>query len=286
MNSVKVTVQKANPFDTVMVRAGRYHEYDIHITKPITIIGEGQPIIDGDNKGEIISIYSDSVSVMGLTVMNVGTSYTIDYAAIRVVESKYFHIEEVQLENLFFGIYLEKANVGSIINNRILGVAKDEYNSGNGIHLWYSHKVKIDNNHIEGVRDGIYLEFSDSIIITHNVSRENLRYGLHFMFSNNDHYENNIFERNGAGVAVMFSKGIVMVGNTFRNNWGPTSYGLLLKEINDAKIIGNHFFENTTAVNIEGSNRIEYTGNTFESNGWAIKVLGACYTNVLEKITS
>ncbi|MRT18739.1 hypothetical protein F3C99_17635, partial [Vitellibacter sp. q18] len=35
-------------------------------------------------------------------------------------------------------------------------------------------------------------------------------------------------------VAVMFSKFIEMRNNTFRNNWGMASFGLLLKEINDA----------------------------------------------------
>jgi len=112
---------------------------------------------------------------------------------------------------------------------------------------------------------------------------DNVRYGLHYMFSNEDVYENNHFENNGAGVAVMFSKQIKMIGNTFKNNWGPTSYGLLLKEIYDAEIVDNRFEANTIAINIEGSNRIRYTGNDFMSNGWALKVQGACYTNRFEQ---
>ncbi|RZV59185.1 MAG: nitrous oxide reductase family maturation protein NosD, partial [Flavobacteriaceae bacterium] len=89
----------------------------------------------------------------------------------------------------------------------------------------------------------------------------------------------NIFENNGAGVAVMFSKGIKMYNNIFRENWGSASYGMLLKEINDAEIKGNLFEENTIGINIEGSNRIVYKNNEFRNNGWAIKVRGACYTN-------
>jgi nitrous oxidase accessory protein len=100
------------------------------------------------------------------------------------------------------------------------------------------------------------------------------------MFSNDDIYENNRFEENGAGVAVMFSKNIIMLNNIFRKNWGSASYGMLLKEINDAEIKGNTFEENTIGINVEGSNRIQYINNNFTKNGWAIKVRGACYVNI------
>lgn len=278
-NTIGRAVAEASAFDTIVVAKAEYLEYNIQIKKPLTLKGEDYPIVNGELKGEIITIYSDSVTVDGLFLINVGTSYTVDYAAIRVVESKYFEIKNLVLEKLFFGIYLEKSNQGKVFHNKIIGNAKDEYNSGNGIHLWYSHNVVVERNIIQKVRDGIYLEFSDSIRIEKNVSTENLRYGLHFMFSNHDVYSENTFEANGAGVAVMFSRDIRMINNTFKNNWGPTSYGLLLKEINDAEIRANMFITNTTAINIEGSNRILYQGNRFESNGWAIKVLGACYTN-------
>jgi nitrous oxidase accessory protein len=185
----------------------------------------------------------------------------------------------VVLEKLFFGIYLERSNNGKVYHNKIIGDAVDEYNSGNGIQLWYSHHVEVDGNIVQGVRDGIYLEFADNITINNNISTNNLRYGLHFMFSNDDVYTDNTFENNGAGVAVMFSKRIKMAGNLFKKNWGAASFGMLLKEINDAEIIGNTFEENTIGINIEGSNRIEYKNNNFISNGWAVKVLGACYTN-------
>ena len=99
------------------------------------------------------------------------------------------------------------------------------------------------------------------------------------MFSDNDVYQDNTFENNGAGVAVMFSKKIKMLRNVFKENWGTASYGLLLKEINDAEIEKNTFELNTIGINIEGSNRISYKNNTFKNNGWAIKVRGACYGN-------
>ncbi|NNE78375.1 MAG: nitrous oxide reductase family maturation protein NosD [Pricia sp.] len=279
VESIKVGMDIAADHDTLLIRKGTYKEVNIQITKPLTIIGEDYPVIDGEDKGEIFTILSDNVTIDGLFIINVGTSYTADYAAIRVVESENFLIQNVVLEKLFFGIYLEKANNGKVFHNKIIGDAVDEYNSGNGIQLWYCKNVEVKQNIVQHVRDGIYLEFSDGITIHKNISSNNLRYGLHFMFSNDDIYFDNTFENNGAGVAVMFSKGIEMRNNTFKKNWGTASFGMLLKEINDAQIIGNTFEENTVGISIEGSNRIDYRANNFVKNGWAIKVRGACYTN-------
>lgn len=283
VKSIGEAIEKAQPGDTINIQNGIYKEFNLQITKPLTIIGQDYPVIDGEDRGEIITIEADDVTVDGLKIINVGTSYTTDYAAVRVVRSENFLIQNLQLEKLFFGIYLEKAKKGKVINNTILGDAVEEYSSGNGIQLWYCNDIEVTGNNIQKVRDGIYLEFSDGILIKDNLSQNNLRYGLHFMFSNNDSYENNIFENNGAGVAVMFSKFITMKGNIFRKNWGTASFGLLLKEINDSEISNNKFEENTVGINIEGSNRINYKNNDFRNNGWAVKVRGACYSNVFTK---
>ncbi|QNJ99091.1 nitrous oxide reduction associated protein NosD [Constantimarinum furrinae] len=281
--SINEAVLQAEDYDTILVKKGTYKEFNIRILKPLTLLGENNSIIDGEDQGEIITVYSNNVTIDGLTIINVGTSYTTDYAAIRVVKSDHFVIQNVILEKLFFGIYLEKSNDGRLSCNKITGDAVEEFNSGNGIHLWHCKNIKVNQNIVQHVRDGIYLEFSDNIKIENNLSINNVRYGLHFMFSNHDMYQNNIFENNGAGVAVMFSKDIKMYNNTFKKNWGTASFGMLLKEINDAEILGNTFEENTVGINIEGTNRIVYCNNDFIRNGWAIKVRGACYANSFEQ---
>lgn len=279
VKTIQDGINQATIGDTVLVKKGIYKEVNIIIDKSIVLLGEDLPTIDGEDRGEIIKIVADNVTVDGFKIINVGTSYTSDYAAIRIIKKDGFLIQNLELEKLFFGIYLEKSNNGKVLNNKIKGDAVNEYNSGNGIQLWYCKGVEVSGNNVQYVRDGIYLEFSDNVKISHNISKNNLRYGLHFMFSNNDIYEYNTFENNGAGVAVMFSKFIDMNHNIFKENWGTASFGLLLKEINDAKITNNIFQENTVGVNIEGSNRIVYEHNDFISNGWAIKVRGACYSN-------
>lgn len=280
IKTIRQAIDLASEGDEIRIKKGVYREYDLNITKKLKIIGESGVVIDGEKKGQIFWVNKvDGVELRDMKIINVGVSYTTDFSAVRMNKCKNFVIDNLHLEKLFFGLYIAKSSHGLIQNNTISGDAKDEYNSGNGIHLWYSKNITIKNNQIEGARDGIYFEFADNCSIIDNLSQHNLRYGLHFMFSNHDDYIGNTFIDNGAGVAVMFSKYINMKNNTFLENWGASSYGLLLKEIYDAEIEKNTFRENTVGIQIEGSTRINYLQNNFENNGWAVKVSGAAYAN-------
>lgn len=279
--TITAAIKAAENGDQLIIKAGTYKEGKIIVNKSLTIKGEDYPILDGENKGEILTILADNVTIEGLQIQNVGTSYMEDRAGIRIKRAKNFTIRNNRLYNTFFGIYLEHADKGIIQNNELIGEAVEEMSSGNAIHLWYCKNILIEKNVVRHHRDGIYLEFVDNSKVRLNISEDNLRYGLHFMFSNNDDYFKNEFRRNGAGVAVMFSKKINMWENTFEYNWGKASYGLLLKEIYDADIKNNVFKENTIGIYVEGSTRINYLDNDFVSNGWAIKISGGCLDNTI-----
>ena len=280
VTTIKEAITLANDGDEIIVNAGVYKEHGvILINKSVAIKGIGNPIIDGENKETVLSISADNFSIEGLTIINVGQSYTKDFAGILVSRSKNFTIKNNTLENVFFGILVEKSHYGIVEGNEVSSNSKSQASSGNGIHLWHCSNMKVKNNILHGLRDGIYFEFIDNSVVSHNKSFENLRYGLHFMFSNNNEYSDNEFTNNGAGVAIMFSKYVKMLRNKFVENWGSASYGLLLKEIYDAEIEENVFDQNTIGISVDGSTRINYKKNTFVRNGWAVKIVGACYEN-------
>ena len=278
-NSLRDAIKSASSYDTILLKSGVYNEHGLIIDKPLTLIGQEGTIIDAEGQGEIITVTSDSVHIINLKLANVGISHTKDQAAIHLDKVKYFSIHNVVLEAAFFGILVEKSSHGTISSNQISGIGKSEFYSGNGIHLWHSDFVEVKDNKISNMRDGIYFEFVTKSKVEGNHSENNIRYGLHFMFSDNDEYNNNTFINNGAGVAVMFSKYIEMTNNTFQDNWGASSFGLLLKEIYDANIQGNLFLRNTVAIHVDGSSRIKYEDNVFKQNGWGFRVTGGCYEN-------
>jgi nitrous oxidase accessory protein len=269
--------------DTIIVHEGVYFEGNIIVDKRICLLGDGWPILDGENQFEVLSIKHDSVVVKGFKVMNSGLSGNIDYAGIKIYDSNKVVIENNVLENTFFGIYTQFGKGCIIRDNVLTSNGGEEIHCGNGIHCWKCDSMQIIHNTIKGHRDGIYFEFVTHSIIWRNISLANVRYGLHFMFSNNDHYVANVFEENGAGVAVMFSKQVSMHGNYFANNWGDAAYGILLKEISDGAIEGNTFVQNTTGIFMEGVNRIVMNRNAFIGNGWGLKIQASCMDIVLKR---
>ncbi len=284
-HSLQIAIDKASPFDTLLIKQGTYETIDVEMTKPLVLIGENYPVLDAKMKNYALKIQADSFSIEGFKFINIKSDYVNDLAAILIRRSNYFTIKNNIFENVFWSLLIEKSQNGEIFNNKILGRAgeTEEAFLGNGIHLWHCQNFKIHHNEITNQRDGIYLEFVENSEIYENQSHHNLRYGLHFMFSNHDKYHDNEFRSNGAGVAVMFSKKIEMINNLFHDNWGGASYGLLLKEIYDAIIENNIFRKNTVAINIEGSTRIDYQYNEFIRNGWAIAIRGGCYQNYFKR---
>jgi nitrous oxidase accessory protein len=271
-HSITAAVAAARNGDTIVVHAGLYREPKIAIDKRLVILGKDAPVLDGEGKHGLLLVTADDVTIRGLVLRNVGTSFVEDRAAIRVTAAHGCAIEQNRLENTFFGIYLANVTDCRIANNVLRATGQRETESGNGIHLWTSRRITITDNHISGHRDGIYFEFVHDSDIRGNLSNDNLRYGLHFMYSDDCRYLHNVFRHNGSGVAVMYTKRVTMVANRFEDNWGPAAYGLLLKEISDPHLEGNVFSHNTTGLLADGANRLIAVHNEFIGNGWAVKL--------------
>lgn len=277
--SISEALKSALPNDKISIEKGHYKERNLIINKPLTLTGKEYPIVDGENAGDIFLIQSDHVFIEGLTIQNSGSSNIKDYAGIKIEKVNNCSIINNQLLNTYFGIYLSNSNNCLISNNRLNGNAVKESNSGNGIHLWKCKNIFIEFNKAVSHRDGIYLEFSENCKITNNHSEGNLRYGLHFMFSHGNAYVCNTFKNNGAGVAVMYTENVEMTDNIFEENWGPSSYGLLLKDIRKSTIKRNTFINNTMGVFMEGASNVMLIENQFISNGWGVKLMGNCVDN-------
>lgn len=274
-NTLQKALQSAQNGDVIKVTASTYYVEDILIDKSISLIGIGNPVLDGQKKSNVLIITAPRVTIKGFVIRNSGVSNIKDKAGIRVEKGDSVNILNNLLENTCFGIYLAKVNGGIISGNTIHGI-NSVIQSGNGIHLWYSHHIRILNNKISGQRDGIYFEFATHSEISHNLSENNYRYGLHFMFSNNDNYTFNTFRNNGSGVAVMYTKYISMSNNIFEQNWGTSSYGLLLKDISRSVISNNTFSKNTSGIYMEGTSDVKIEYNNFLNNGLAIRMLANC----------
>ncbi|MCM2278141.1 MAG: nitrous oxide reductase family maturation protein NosD [Oligoflexia bacterium] len=267
------------PGGTIRVGPGVYRENGLEILKPLRLVGDGRPVLDGGGAGTILRVRAPDVEIAGLVVENSGSSAIEDRAGIQVLDSSGCRIRDNELRDNHFGIYLGKTRSCVIENNAITGSGRGESAAGNGIHVWYGQDLLILGNALSGNRDGIYLEFVGDSRIIRNRSIGNFRYGLHFMFSNDDEYDGNLFRGNGSGVAVMYSRNIRMTANRFETSLGGAAYGVLLKDISASQLRDNRFIGNTVGAFLEGTTRSRFEGNTFQGNGWALRVLGNTDSN-------
>ena len=56
LKSIRAALLIANKGDTILVATGTYKEGNLIISKQLTLIGDNYPILDGQNKFEVISI--------------------------------------------------------------------------------------------------------------------------------------------------------------------------------------------------------------------------------------
>lgn len=278
--TIKQALSAAKSGDSIIVQPGIYREGTMDLEKPVTLIGVGRPVIDGQLNGEIFTFRSDWIVLKGFKIINSGRDEIRSVAAVHIYSTSNSVIENNIFENNYFGIYVQRGYRILINNNKITSSRSiSQEGSGDGIHLLGSRDIWVKNNYISGHKDGIYLEKNLRCYVYHNLSRDNLRYGLHFMFSNDSVYTSNVFDNNGAGVAVMYAMNVSMYNNRFINNWGDGVYGLLLKEISYSKIQNNSFEGNTTGIFADGATKIDFYNNSFANNGWALKINANCMEN-------
>lgn len=282
--TINSALAQAQNGDTILVQKGHYKEGNINIQKSIALIGIDRPVLDGQMKYEIVSLRANKILLQGFKIINSGEDEVKNIGAVRLYDSQFSTIKNNIFENNYFGITIQRGYQCLIQNNKITtNRGKSQELIGDGVHVWSSAEIWIKNNYISGHKDGIYLEKANNTFVFRNISEKNKRYGLHFMFAHNNVYTGNIFKNNDAGVAVMYSRNVGMYKNKFLDNWGDGVYGLLLKDLTFSKIKNNIFNNNTAAIFMDGTSKVDLNNNQFSNNGWGIKLNANCMENRLMK---
>jgi parallel beta-helix repeat protein len=126
--SLQPQIDAALPGATITVPAGTY-EGAIVINKPLTVIGEGLPTIQGNGKGKVVHIAAENVTLRGFRIRGSGLALFDDDSAIHVTANR-ATIDDNQIEDSLHGIYLKKANDCRVLNNRIIGKTTIAQESG------------------------------------------------------------------------------------------------------------------------------------------------------------
>jgi nitrous oxidase accessory protein NosD/nitrous oxide reductase accessory protein NosL len=289
--TLRDAVDAAPPNTTVVVPEG-VHEGPIEIDRPVTLRGEGDARIEGDDNGTVMTVTAPRVAVVGVNVSGVGdetpgptvtdghshgrvgeashdhgdtvgddswdADVEEDYAqgdtAIAVTSSPDVLIADTEIDTSAAGIILYDSP-GAVVRN-VTVVGSDDYRNGHmGIVAMRSPGV-VENSTFIGGLDGVYTHRADGIVVRRNEMRGN-RMGVHLMFTSDSLIaENAIEDQETAGIYVMT---------------GPQRNGLIGNEISTAETaISVGGTDSYVADNVLTDNdlglRLEATASIVEGN--------------------
>jgi nitrous oxidase accessory protein len=244
------------------------------LKKPLTIVGEGQVIIDGGDKGTVFVVETDRAVLRNLTITGSGESHDSDDACLNV-RGHGNHFEKLNIDSCLFGIDLKQSDHNIVRDSTVrskpfaLGVR------GDAIRLWYSNYNLIENNRVTDSRDMVAW-YSNNNTYRGNEGRRS-RYSIHFMFANNNIIEDNRFYDNSVGVYFMYSEGGVARRNVISHATGATGMALGFKESSDILIEDNDVIYSAVGVGSDLSpfqpeTTIRFNRNRFAYNGIAVQL--------------
>ena len=277
-------IHQAESGDTIEVTGGVYAGH-LLIDKSLTLIGHDWPIIDGGGEGTVIKITAPHTAVQGFVIRNSGHSLDEENSGL-VSEATDTTIMNNRFEDTLFGIYLLEAHNSVIRDNFISSKNLDMPRRGDGIRIWSSMDVLIENNQVSQSRD-VVLWYSERLTIRGNDVQDG-RYGLHFMYCDDAHIVQNRLLNNSVGAFLMYSRRLNMEQNTVAYNRGPSGFGIGMKDLDDAVVMENLFLDNRIGAHLDGSPREvdsigRFEGNVFAYNDIGVEMLPSVRHNQFEQ---
>ncbi len=293
--SIAAAVRAAQPGDTIRVARGSYAERVV-IDKRLTLQGVDRPTLSGGFKGDVIRVRAADVSIQGLIVRDSGTDLDAQNAGIYIEPgADRALVQDCELVDNLFGIWLEKSADSRIVRNTIVGrLDQQSVMRGNGIQVYNTDNSQVIGNTISHTRDGIYVDWSRHALFRGNTIHH-VRYGTHYMNTDNSTWENNEVYQNQGGLALMEVRSLVV-----RNNkaWNNVDHGIMLRTIQDSVIEhnvvagnGRGFFiydaeyntvrdnlviRNQTGIHLSaGSSNNQVDGNDFIDNQEQVKFVAS-----------
>ena len=247
-HSIGDAMAAAQPGDTIVAQGGIHPA--VVIDKSITLRGESGAVLDGGGIGDVVRIDAPDVTVEGFVIQNSGTLLDQEHAGVTVLAPG-ATVRNNVMRDVLFGVYLKRADGTTVEGNDIEGYDFSPARRGDGLRAWFSADARFIGNHVRRTRD-VILWFSTDALVKDNVILDG-RYGLHFMYDDGMVVEGNELAGNSVGAFIMYSSGVTVEDNLIRDNFGPSGYGIGLKEVDDLMVRGNVLLRNRIGVSFDST---------------------------------
>lgn len=297
-------VEAAPSGATVVVPAGAYRVHLV-IDRPLTLVADGEVLLDGGGRGTVLTIAAPDVTVRGFRLAHTGGQVE-EAAAIKAVDADRVTIEGNRIEDAFTGIAVEGGSSVRIIGNEVVGsgqVASDVGHvatsgatpadadphaqhgegggpggQGDGIALWNVRGALVRDNVVRDVRDGVYLNYVDEALLDGN-RVERSRFAVHAMFGMSVTVFGNEIRGNLSGLVLMYTSGVLAGRNVIVDARSPgTGFGVVVKDVTTMRLAENLIARNRVGLQAEGTvNRLDaeasVVSNRFAANDVGVALM-------------
>ena len=254
---------------TLTVQPGVYRG-TLVIDHPVTLVGIGHPILQGDGTGTVLTIRAAGTTVRDLMVEGSGPGPVGNPAGVSVAADNVV-VKDLHIRDSYTGIWVEGVSDARIIGNVIegrktlavreadmagmrkgSGHTKAQAGRGDGVSLFNAIRPRVAGNTIANVRDGAYLSFGNGAKIECN-SIVGSRYAIHSMYGKSLTLVSNFFANNLSGAVMMYAGPVTLEGNVIRDHYSAsTGFGVLILEIGGVRLLRNVIVSNRVGLQIEG----------------------------------
>jgi nitrous oxidase accessory protein len=268
--TIAAALAEAADGDTVEVHGGVYPA--LVVEKSVSLRGVGWPVIDGGGRGTVVVLSAPGASFGGFEVRRSGDDPDRDHAGITITAAG-VAVENNRLRDVLFGVFVSQADSAVVRGNDISSKAGyDTGRRGDGVRVWYSRDVVIEDNHIHEARD-VVLWYSGDVVLRANTI-QNGRYGVHLMYCDGAQVEANTLRNNSVGLYTMYSSHVVLRGNLIRGQRGPSGYALGFKDADFVDVVDNVLVDNRAGVFVDGTPFSPAGQGTFARNILAYNDVG------------
>lgn len=280
---------------------------NVEIDRPLTLIGQGRPILDGAGLGSVLRITGDDVTVRNFTIRGSGSGPVGTPSGIMIADGDRVLIQDVHVQASYMGITVRKGEGVTIDRVRIRGYANgivsgelhavggagsstgmgdmpgmsgaaDESGTGllrgDGIWLWNTVDAVVRSSDIAEVRDGVYLSYGVRPLLQGNTIVD-ARYAVHDMYATDLRIAGNTLRGNLSGCVLMYGGPITLDANTIVESGSPsTGFGVLVKDTGDVTLTDNVIADNRVGLHIDDAGRTGGAPTMLVDNTIAMNQIG------------
>lgn len=265
-NELQTALESATKNDVVTIKKGIYNGNFTVKTPMVTVKGEEGATLKGPNKGNVLSITGDDVTIENLQIEGSGSQNSGIY-----VTGNRSIIKHNKLYNVFHGIEVKKSYGHQIEDNVITSYINPKLYKGFGIYFVEAPYSFIRNNIIYHTNDGIYLSYSNLCEINGNIVTK-ARYGIHTMDSTDVVISRNKVSQSRNGLMLMQCYRLSVKENILYENTMVEGAGIFLFDTFDSIIATNIIKKNNQGMYLENGIRNDISFNEITDNDKGMEI--------------